>query len=135
MTGVQTCALPIFWAVFDRLASRSETRGSVIAEAFIGYLIVANAFSQVYWIFYKLIPNSFASVAGSAQSSTFLYFSLSTLSALGAGDILPLNPFVRLLSALESITGIFFIAVVVARLVSAYRTAVEVDVAGRNAAP
>jgi voltage-gated potassium channel len=44
-----------------------------------------------------------------------------TLSSVGYGGILPLNPYVRLIAALESLIGIFYIAVVVARLVSSYR--------------
>jgi len=37
------------------------------------------------------------------------------------GGIAPLNPYVRIVAALESMSGILFVAVVVARLVSSYR--------------
>jgi hypothetical protein len=113
-----SCA--ILWAVFDRIGSKSQLRSKVISEAFIGYLIIAIAFSQLYWILNDLIPRSFSESIPKSRSSTFLYFSLTTLSGVGFGDILPVNPFVRLIAALETITGIFFIAVVVARLVSSY---------------
>jgi hypothetical protein len=48
------------------------------------------------------------------------YFSLVTIGTVGYGVIAPINPYVRMVAAFEAITGIFYIAVVVARLVSAY---------------
>ena len=44
-----------------------------------------------------------------------------TLSSVGYGGIVPVNPYLRLICALESMAGIFYVAVVVARLVSSYR--------------
>ena len=44
-----------------------------------------------------------------------------TLSSVGYGGIVPVNPYVRFVAALESMTGIFYVAVVVARFVSSYR--------------
>ena len=59
----------------------------------------------------------------SFEISTFLYFSLVTLTSVGYGGIAPVNPYVRMVAAFEGVTGIFYIAVVVARLVSSYRSA------------
>ena len=113
-----SCA--ILWALFDRLHT-SQVTSSVIAEAFISYLVIAISFSQVYWIMNELVVNSFNQKATEAQSAEFLYFSMITLTSVGYGGIVPVNPFVRLIAALESMTGIFYVAIVVARLVSAYR--------------
>lgn len=44
-----------------------------------------------------------------------------TLSSVGCGGILPINPYLRMVAALESVVGIFYVAVVVARIVSSYR--------------
>jgi hypothetical protein len=93
----------------------------VIAEAFISYLIIAISFSQLYWILNGLVVNSFNQRVTAAQSAEFLYFSMITLTSMGYGGIVPVNPFVRIVAALESMTGIFYVAIVVARLVSAYR--------------
>jgi hypothetical protein len=113
-----SCA--ILWALFDRLHT-SEVTSSVIAEAFISYLIIAISFSQLYWILNGLVVNSFNQRVTAAQSAEFLYFSMITLTSMGYGGIVPVNPFVRIVAALESMTGIFYVAIVVARLVSAYR--------------
>jgi hypothetical protein len=47
----------------------------------------------------------------------FIYFSLTTLSTLGFGDILPLTLPARYAAVAEGITGQFYLAIMVARLV------------------
>jgi voltage-gated potassium channel len=115
-----TLSCAILWALFDRLHT-SEVTSSVIAEAFISYLVIAIAFSQVYWILNELVVDSFNQKVTATHTAEFLYFSMITLTSIGYGGIVPVNPYVRLVAALESMTGIFFVAIVVARLVSAYR--------------
>jgi hypothetical protein len=55
------------------------------------------------------------------RSSELLYFSLVTLSTVGYGDVVPIGGEVRMLAALEGITGVLYIAITVALLVSSYR--------------
>jgi hypothetical protein len=43
------------------------------------------------------------------------------LSTIGYGDIVPLNGEVRILAALEGVTGVLYIAITVALLVSRFR--------------
>jgi voltage-gated potassium channel len=120
VTGlVFSCA--ILWALLARVQSTSRVKSSVISEAFIIYLIIAIAFSQLYWILDHLLGNPFKKTIPFGQSSTFLYFSMTTLSGLGYSDIIPENPYIRLLAGIENTIGIFYIAVVVARLISSYR--------------
>ncbi|MBT3181017.1 MAG: two pore domain potassium channel family protein, partial [Deltaproteobacteria bacterium] len=47
----------------------------------------------------------------------YLYFSLTTLTTTGFGDIVPTSAFTKMLSAMEGVIGSMYIAVVVARLV------------------
>jgi hypothetical protein len=55
------------------------------------------------------------------RPSELLYFSLVTLSTIGYGDVLPVHPEVRILAALEGITGVLYVAITVALLVSSYK--------------
>ena len=55
------------------------------------------------------------------RHSELLYFSLVTLSTIGYGDIVPLYGEVRMLAALEGVTGVLYVAITVALLVSAYK--------------
>ena len=46
------------------------------------------------------------------------YFSFMTLTTVGYGDISPVSPAIRTLAWMEAITGQFYLAVIVAGLVS-----------------
>ena len=58
---------------------------------------------------------------GPTGQSELLYFSLVTLSTIGYGDIVPLSGEVRMLAALEGVTGVLYVAITVALLVSSYK--------------
>jgi hypothetical protein len=49
-----------------------------------------------------------------------VYYSFVTLSTIGYGDIVPASPAARMLSVLEATTGLFYVTVLMARLVSLY---------------
>ena len=55
---------------------------------------------------------------GPEEVATMLYFSLTTLTTTGYGDIVPVDPFARSLANLESVLGQFFLAITVTRLVT-----------------
>ena len=50
------------------------------------------------------------------------YFSFITLSTVGYGDITPLSRIARWLAATEAMTGLLYMTVLIARLVSLYST-------------
>ena len=54
------------------------------------------------------------------STNELIYYSYTTLSTLGYGDITSTTPLGRVLSVLEAIAGQLFIAVLIARLVSLY---------------
>jgi hypothetical protein len=114
-----SCA--ILWGLFSRFGSIAKVTSSIISEAIICYLVIAIAFSQLYWVLDHFVPNAFNQTIAFGQSGTFLYFSMITLSGVGYGGILPINSYVRLVAAFENITGLFYLAVVISRLVSSYR--------------
>ena len=53
-----------------------------------------------------------------AEFSQFVYFSFVTMSTLGYGDITPQNSVAKTLTWMQSVTGQFYIAVLVAWMVS-----------------
>jgi hypothetical protein len=71
----------------------------------------------------SFLPGSFlySATTGTDHRSELLYFSLVTLSTIGYGDIVPLHGEVRILAALEGVTGVLYIAITVAILVSAFK--------------
>ncbi len=114
-------SLTVLWAILSRFDSIPQVNTGVLSEAFLCYLVLATAFSQIYCILSRFLDNPFNQPIPAAQMSTFLYFSIITLSTVGYGGITPANPYVRLVAGLEGMIGVFYIAVVVARLVAAYR--------------
>lgn len=108
----------------DRTGSISS--GRIYASVSL-YLILAVFWFAVYNLLNVLRPHSFLevglgnSVIAHIPRATFLYFSLVTLTTLGYGDIVPISPEARMFAALESATGVLYIAITVARLVSAYQ--------------
>lgn len=49
----------ILWAMVDRFHSRTIVTRNLIAEAFINYLVIAIAFSQLYWILNHVLDHPF----------------------------------------------------------------------------
>jgi voltage-gated potassium channel len=114
-----SCA--VLWALLSRFGSISNVTSSIISEAILTYLVIAIAFAQLYWVLDHLMGHVFDKPVPFAQFSTFLYFSMITLSGLGYSNLFPVNPSIRLIAAFENMTGVFYIAIVVSRLVSSYR--------------
>jgi hypothetical protein len=114
-------SLSVVWGLLRRFGSIEKVTRSVISEAIISYLFIAIAFSQLYWVLDHFVPNAFNQVVPYGQSSTFLYFSMITLSGVAYGGILPVNSYIRLVAAFENVTGMFYLAVVISRLVASYR--------------
>ena len=61
------------------------------------------------------------------RESQLLYFSLITLATIGYGDIVPVDPEVRMIAALEGVVGVLYIAITVAILVNAFRRPPDVS--------
>lgn len=60
------------------------------------------------------LPSDTVSIS---SETTFMYFSVVTLSTLGYGDVFPVTEQARTIAALEAMTGQIFLTFVVARLV------------------
>jgi hypothetical protein len=50
--------------------------------------------------------------------SGMLYFSFTTLTSTGFGEIVPVNPFARSMTNLEAVLGQLYLAILLARLVT-----------------
>jgi hypothetical protein len=116
------CAIGILIYVFRRGA---VTLDSIFA-AVAAYLLIAFAFANVYMFQVMSTPESFrfpAPIAGIADpglDASMMYFSFVTLATLGYGDILPHAELARMLAVIEAVVGQFYVAVIVAVLVSRF---------------
>jgi hypothetical protein len=97
----------------------------VLCAAVAAYLLSGFAWSLAYALLGRLDPNSFVSTLGpksdqSMNGFTGLYFSYITLTTVGYGDIVPVSSVARMLAIVEAMFGMFYVALLVARLVSVY---------------
>lgn len=87
------------------------------------FLLIGILWGYLYSILLAFYPGALTMNGEPLESllpSTMLYFSLVTLTATGMSDIMPVHPVARILCALEMLTGVLFIAVLIARLAGSY---------------
>jgi Ion channel len=93
-----------------------------IEGGIILYLNIALLFTSIYRLILELDPAAFTQLSlhqsEIAAASSMLYFSFTTLTSTGFGEILPVNPVARSMSNLESVLGQLYLAILLARLVT-----------------
>lgn len=107
------------------LAIATVINRDVIYAAVALYLLVGAMFVPLYGLLDALIPGSFRDGSypdAPVQWQQLVYFSYTALTSTGFGDVLPITWWARSLANLEMMTGIFFITIVMARLVALYTT-------------
>jgi voltage-gated potassium channel Kch len=93
-----------------------------VQGAIVLYMNFALFFFTLYRFLDTLVPDAFhglpQSGAEHGSGAALLYFSFSTLTTVGYGDITPVYPLARNLANLEAVIGQLFPATLLARLVS-----------------
>jgi len=115
-------ALTVVGLFFFLRTAREITETHLYTAASI-YLLLGMLWFSVYCAIDTYQPGSVLQ-GGSLlehRENQLLYFSLVTLSTIGYGDIVPVDPEVRMLAALEGVIGVLYIAITVAILVSKFR--------------
>lgn len=105
----------------DVLGSKKVTRDTMYGSICI-YLLIGVTYGLIYGLVEVVHPGSFKIIiqpnTAAFQGIDFYYFSFITLTTVGYGDIAILTPYAKSVVILESITGIFYLAILVARLVA-----------------
>lgn len=112
-----------YWSLMAAIVmTRTFSDGPVtwhrIQGSVVVYLIIGLVFAQAYHLVHLLSgPQAFTTVMGGTHEE-FTYFSFTTLTTLGYGDVLPRDPAARSLANLEALTGQLYPVILIARLVS-----------------
>lgn len=124
------------WLMLRDVMEEKNVSTDTICGAISVYLMLGISWAFCYCILEVVQPGSFAypewlePPAGTSVAwhlvSTFLYFSFTTITTLGYGDITPISASARTFAWLEAVTGQLYLAVLVARLV-AMRVAAKPD--------
>src|SRR4029453_11524339 len=99
----------------------------VLCASISAYLMLGLMWTIAYWLVDQLTPGgafAFNTITGKQSMKGFnaFYFSFITLSTVGYGDITPVSRIARWLAATEAMTGLLYVAVLTAPLVSLYST-------------
>ncbi len=105
----------------------SRSRGNALDRTIggiCGYFLLGFAWSRFFVLVQLFDSSAFSMESGDflASEADLLYYSFVSLTTLGYGDIVPINGFARILSALEGAFGTLYLAVLVATLVSELRS-------------
>jgi Ion channel len=110
------------WVVAHAVCAPGRITLRRLQGAIVMYLNFASIFAAAYGLIWELSPGAFANLVvqggGPEEIGSMLYFSFTTLTTTGYGDIVAVDPFARSLANFESVLGQFFIAITVARLVT-----------------
>ena len=112
----------LIWVVAHAVYAPGRITFHRLQGAVVLYLNAAAIFAAAFSLIWELNPKAFSHLGalteGPVELATMLYFSLTTLTTTGYGDIVPIDPFARSLANLESVAGQFYLAITVARLVT-----------------
>ena len=93
------------------------TRDELFATA-AAFTVVAWGFAYLFSASQVLWPGSFTGASGDHQTwFELLFLSFTSLTSVGLSDVVPIEPHARSLVMLEEVAGVFYIALVVARMV------------------
>ncbi|HZD32337.1 MAG TPA: ion channel [Candidatus Angelobacter sp.] len=128
LVGIKWSFLAAFFGLtvlglFSYLKDAQSTTAAHLYTAVSIYLLLGFLWFALYSAIDNFYPGTIQhnNPAVTDHSSGLLYFSLVTLSTIGYGDVVPIGGEVRMLAALEGMTGVLYVAITIAILVSSYR--------------
>jgi ion channel len=115
----------VIWHMLHFILRAPVVTMEVLCASIAVYLMLGLMWTVAYWLVDQVTPGgafSFNTERGGHSMNGFsgFYFSFITLSTVGYGDITPVSRAARWLAAMEATTGLLYVAVLIARLVSLY---------------
>jgi len=111
----------IFVMLFRHILHSKVVEAEILYGAVSCYFLIGYVWAFLNQILYVIEPASFSFAASKMVTGyDFLYYSFVSLTTLGYGDITPTTDYGKSLAMVEAVVGVFYMALVVARLVSLY---------------
>lgn len=108
---------------FSEVTFGTEISFNRLLGAICVYLLLGLIWALLYSFIEALSPGSFHGIEvgdDHGVNSEWVYFSFVTMTTLGYGDFSPLSESARALAYMQAVVGQFYIAILVAGLVSVY---------------
>ena len=106
--------------ISKKIFSQKKVNSDTIQGGIVVFFLIGVAWTLLYRIVHLLDPNAFSKSGDLGLFDTFFYFSFTTLTTLGYGDITPVSNAARTLANLEAIVGMLYPSIFIARLVGLY---------------
>lgn len=111
--------------ILEHILKSKEVTADTLYAAVCVYLLLGIMWASIYGVLEYLTPGAIftgreGDISAPLSSNVLIYYSFTTLTTLGYGDISSVTPQARIISILEAIIGQMFIAFLVARLISTY---------------
>ena len=112
--------------IFHRVFAREKPEAETIYGAVCIYLLIGFSFARLYAILAIIDPHAFyldpaVNLHPLPVGFDFIFFSFGSMTTAGAAGIAAASPQVRSVSMIESVLAVLYIAVMIARLMGAYR--------------
>ncbi len=129
--------------ILRHILTTTEVTYDTISGAICGYLLFGVMIAIVFATIELLYPGSYARSGNriladvghlevNREMIRYTYFSLITLAGVGYGDMTPVSPPAQAIAPLEAIAGQFYVAVLIARLVSIHAARSLIDSSGSS---
>ena len=110
----------VTWLVIGQVLFSGPVDSNKIVGAICVYLLLGLIWALCYLLIAQLVPGAYNGLEQAPWYENFsavAYYSYVTLTTLGYGDISPVVPIARFLVYMEAITGVLYMAILVASLV------------------
>jgi hypothetical protein len=108
-------------AISNRVFVETKVTQDLIRGGICIFLMLGLFWSLLYQIVIFFSPESFKFPATENFNDTLTYFSFTTLTTLGFGDVTPATPFARALTNAEAVVGQLYPSIYIARLVALWQ--------------
>ena len=106
------------------LARKQKVTDRTILLAITAYLFIGIIWSFIYFTVWEINPHAFhITIEREYELQSWnlaMYFSFTTLTTVGYGDIIPVDKWLMVSANFEAMAGAIYLAVIIARLVSLY---------------
>ncbi len=122
LTSLLLTNLVVSYVVLLTVFGPGQATGHRIRGAVVVYINIGLVFALAHRIVGDLLPGAYLHIPPVTDRRMFIaamdYFSFSTLTSLGYGDVLPLHPIARSLATVEAIVGQLYPPTLIARIVT-----------------